>query len=91
MGEMTDTRADRADINTLRQLIDDLDDDILRLLNRRMLLSPEDRCLKTPNRQRAIGFGPRAVDLPAAGTHQPGSFDLGGSKENLWRNSCSLS
>jgi chorismate mutase len=43
---MSDTREDRSDIKTFRQQIDDLDDEILRLLNKRMLLVQEISALK---------------------------------------------
>ena len=43
---MSDTREDRSDIKTFRQQIDDLDDEILRLLNKRMLLVQEIAALK---------------------------------------------
>ncbi|MGD8373013.1 MAG: chorismate mutase [Syntrophobacterales bacterium] len=43
---MSDTRENKSDIKRLRKQIDDLDDDILRLLNRRMLLVQEIAALK---------------------------------------------
>jgi chorismate mutase/prephenate dehydratase len=43
---MTDIREDRSDIRTLRQNIDDLDDEILSLLNQRMLLVQKIAALK---------------------------------------------
>jgi chorismate mutase len=43
---MSDTRENTSDIKRLRKQIDDLDDDILRLLNRRMLLVQEIAALK---------------------------------------------
>ncbi len=43
---MNDTSVDRSDLRRLRQQIDDLDDEILRLLNQRMLLVQEIAALK---------------------------------------------
>jgi len=43
---MSDIRENKSDIKRLRKQIDDLDDDILRLLNRRMLLVQEIAALK---------------------------------------------
>ncbi len=54
---MSDTRENRADIGTVRQQIDDLDDEILRLLNQRMLLVQEIAALK-----RQAGKDPLDLD-----------------------------
>lgn len=43
---MNDTSVDRSDLRRLRQQIDDLDDEILHLLNQRMLLVQEIAALK---------------------------------------------
>jgi chorismate mutase len=43
---MSDTRESRSDIKRLRRQIDDLDDEILRLLNKRMLLVQKIAALK---------------------------------------------
>ena len=43
---MNDTSLDRSDLRRLRQQIDDLDDEILHLLNQRMLLVQEIAALK---------------------------------------------
>lgn len=43
---MSNIREERSDIRTLRQQIDDLDDEILRLLNQRMLLVQDIAALK---------------------------------------------
>jgi chorismate mutase len=43
---MSDTRDNKSDIKRLRRQIDDLDDKILRLLNKRMLLVQEIAALK---------------------------------------------
>jgi chorismate mutase/prephenate dehydratase len=43
---MSDTRNDKTDLTRLRQQIDDLDDDILQLLNQRMLLVEKIAALK---------------------------------------------
>ena len=43
---MSDTRENRSDIKRFRKQIDDLDDEILRLLNKRMLLVQEIAALK---------------------------------------------
>ena len=54
---MIDTKENRADIRTVRQQIDDLDDEILRLLNQRMLLVQEIAALK-----RQAGKDPLDLD-----------------------------
>ena len=62
MGEITDSKQDKSDLKQLRQKIDDLDDEILRLLNQRMLLVQEIAALKNKagkdpldlNREQAI-------------------------------------
>ncbi len=59
---MSDIREERSDLQRLRQEIDDLDDEILRLLNQRMLLVQEIAALKNKvgkdpidlNREQAI-------------------------------------
>lgn len=43
---MSDTSKDRSDLEQLRQQIDDLDDEMLRLLNQRMLLVEKIAALK---------------------------------------------
>ena len=43
---MSDSREDRSNLERLRQQIDDLDDEILRMLNQRMLLVQEISALK---------------------------------------------
>jgi len=54
---MSDSREDSPDIRTVRQQIDDLDDEILRLLNQRMLLVQEIAALK-----RQAGKDPLDLD-----------------------------
>lgn len=62
MGKITDSKQDRSDLKQLRQKIDDLDDEILRLLNQRMLFVQEIAALKNKagkdpldlNREQAI-------------------------------------
>ena len=54
---MSDTRENSPDIRTVRQQIDDLDDEILRLLNQRMLLVQEIAALK-----RQAGKDPLDLD-----------------------------
>ena len=62
MGKITDGKLDRSDLKQLRQKIDDLDDEILRLLNQRMLFVQEIAALKNKagkdpldlNREQAI-------------------------------------
>lgn len=62
MGEITESRQDKSDLKQLRQKIDDLDDEILRLLNQRMLFVQEIAALKNKagkdpldlNREQAI-------------------------------------
>ena len=54
---MSDTKENRVDIRTVRQQIDDLDDEILRLLNQRMLLVQEIAGLK-----RQAGKDPLDLD-----------------------------
>ena len=62
MGKISHTKEDRSDLRQLRQQIDDLDDEILRLLNQRMLLVQEIAALKSEagkdpldlNREQAI-------------------------------------
>ncbi|MCG6943871.1 MAG: chorismate mutase [Deltaproteobacteria bacterium] len=62
MGKITDSKQDRSDLEQLRQKIDDLDDEILRLLNQRMLFVQEIAALKNKagkdpldlNREQAI-------------------------------------
>lgn len=62
MGKITDSKQNRSDLKRLRQKIDDLDDEILRLLNQRMLLVQEIATLKNKagrdpmdlNREQAI-------------------------------------
>jgi chorismate mutase len=54
---MSNTREDRSGIRTLRQQIDDLDDEILRLLNQRMLLVQDIAALK-----RQAGKDPLDLD-----------------------------
>ncbi len=62
MGKITDNKQDRSDLKQLRQKIDDLDDEILRLLNQRMLFVQEIAALKNKagkdpldlNREQAI-------------------------------------
>jgi chorismate mutase/prephenate dehydratase len=62
LGKITDNRQDRSDLEQLRQKIDDLDDEILRLLNQRMLFVQEIAALKNKagkdpldlNREQAI-------------------------------------
>ena len=46
MGKMSDNKEDSSDIRSVRQQIDDLDDEILRLLNKRMLLVQQIAALK---------------------------------------------
>ena len=62
MGKITDSKQTRSDLKQLRQKIDDLDDEILRLLNQRMLFVQEIAALKNKagkdpldlNREQAI-------------------------------------
>jgi chorismate mutase/prephenate dehydratase len=62
LGKITDSKQDRSDLKQLRQKIDDLDDEILRLLNQRMLFVQEIAELKNKagkdpldlNREQAI-------------------------------------
>jgi len=62
LGKITDSKQDRSDLEHLRQKIDDLDDEILRLLNQRMLFVQEIAALKNKagkdpldlNREQAI-------------------------------------
>ncbi len=54
---MSDSRENSPDIRTVRQQIDDLDDEILRLLNQRMLLVQEIAALK-----RQAGKDPLDLD-----------------------------
>ena len=62
MGKINDSKQDRSDLKQLRQKIDDLDDEILRLLNQRMLFVQEIAALKNKtgkdpldlNREQAI-------------------------------------
>ena len=62
MGKIADSKEDRSDLKRLRQQIDDLDDEILRLLNQRMLLVQDVATLKNKagkvpldlNREQAI-------------------------------------
>ena len=62
MGKITDSKQDMSDLKQLRQKIDDLDDEILRLLNQRMLFVQEIAALKNKvgrdpldlNREQAI-------------------------------------
>ena len=62
MGKISDSKEDRSDLRQLRHRIDNLDDEILRLLNQRMLLVQEIAALKSKagkdpldlNREQAI-------------------------------------